>query len=134
MAWSTHKEFLNCIQQSWSPNKDLEANKTTVEESLMAWNRETFGNVFHRKKRLLARIKGVQQCLAQQATTNLIKLDRKLRNELEATLQQEELIWYQRSREEWITSGDCNTRFFHIATSVKNNKAKVESLCSDDGN
>ena len=33
-----------------------------------------------------------------------VKLDRKLRKELEDTLNQEELVWFQRSREEWIES------------------------------
>lgn len=53
------------MQHSWFPDKDLEVNKTAVAESLMAWNKKTFGNVFYRKKHLLARIKGVQGCLAQ---------------------------------------------------------------------
>lgn len=57
----------------------------------------------------------------------------KLREELQSTLHQEELIWYQHSREEWITSGDCNTKYYHTATSVKKNKVKINSLRTESG-
>lgn len=64
---------------------------------------------------------------------DLIRLERKLRKELQSTLQHEELLWYQRSREEWITSGDSNTKFYHTATSVKKNKTRINSLLSEEG-
>ncbi|XP_031119046.1 uncharacterized protein LOC116022462 [Ipomoea triloba] len=133
LAWSTHEDFMNFVRRSWADDKHLEENKNAMAKALPIWNRDTFGNVFHRKKRLLARIKGVQQRLASQVRNDLLRLERKLRKELQTTLYQEELIWFQRSREEWITSGDCNTKFYHTATSIRKNRVKISSLRDSDG-
>ncbi|XP_019173843.1 PREDICTED: uncharacterized protein LOC109169419 [Ipomoea nil] len=101
-AWTTHPKFQDFIGQMWSTTGELESEKKSVAEALQAWNRNVFGNIFQRKNRTLARLKGVQRCLCTKVTPNLLRLERKLREELENTLYQEELLWYQRSREEWI--------------------------------
>ncbi|XP_019167321.1 PREDICTED: uncharacterized protein LOC109163057 [Ipomoea nil] len=92
MAWATHTTFKAVVDANWNKNLDLESNKSK------------------RKKRLIARIEGIQRKVTQSTRSDLIKLNRKLQMELEETLYQEELIWFQRSREEWITSGYRNTR------------------------
>ncbi|XP_019186483.1 PREDICTED: uncharacterized protein LOC109181186 [Ipomoea nil] len=134
MAWSAHHLFHSFIHQTWNKDIDLELNKSLMAQALTVWNKETFGNISHRKRRLTARLGGIQRRLAEQCSPNLIKLDRKLRNELEDVLYQEELLWFQRSREQWIVSGDCNTHFYHVATSVKNNSSKISKLREDSGN
>ncbi|XP_019173717.1 PREDICTED: uncharacterized protein LOC109169292 [Ipomoea nil] len=101
LAWSTHPSFLSVIKDNWNCATDLDYNKRRMTEVLPRWNKEIFGNVFQRKRRLLSRIEGTQRGISLNARSDLIRLDRKLRNELDNTLYQEELIWFQRSREEW---------------------------------
>ena len=48
-------------------------------------------------------------------------------------LQQEELLWFQRSREEWIKSKDRNTKFYHASTSIRKSKNKIGTLKNNDG-
>lgn len=133
LAWATHQGFQPLVRQNWNAATDLESNKAQMAKALTSWNNSTFGNIFHRKKRLLARLKGIQTSIAQQYRSDLIKLERKLRKELDDTLHQEELIWFQRSREDWLVSGDCNTRFYHIATTIKSSNTGVCKLRTDDG-
>jgi hypothetical protein len=40
-----------------------------------SWNKLEFGNIFHRKRRLLARINGVQKALARHPSDSLLKLE-----------------------------------------------------------
>lgn len=85
------------------------------------------------KNRLLARLNGIQKAIARNHHNGLLNLDRKLRRELEITLHQEELYWFQRSKEEWICSGDKNTKFYHAATNVKKLRSRITQLKTDSG-
>ncbi|XP_074289408.1 uncharacterized protein LOC141614562 [Silene latifolia] len=82
-------------------------------EDAMTWNAEIFGNIFKQKKNLLARIEGCQRSLALGRKSNIIKLEANLRRELDEILAREELLWYQKSRLEFIKDGDRNTAYFH---------------------
>ncbi|XP_031101934.1 uncharacterized protein LOC116005836 [Ipomoea triloba] len=55
--WTTHKDFNKCVQQAWNSEKELDENIAATPASLSSWNIHVFGNVFYRKKRILARIK-----------------------------------------------------------------------------
>lgn len=41
-------------------------------------------------------------------------LEKKLQHELNELLQQEELMWFQRSRANWLRDGDHNTKYYHL--------------------
>ncbi|XP_031098763.1 uncharacterized protein LOC116002705 [Ipomoea triloba] len=94
-AWTIHKDFRSCVRDSWLPNRDLEDNKTAMAVALIEWNKRSFGNIFQRKKRLMARLKGIQTHLSLHVRQDLINLEKKLSKELEITLHQEELVWFQ---------------------------------------
>nr|TKS12411.1 hypothetical protein D5086_0000063400 [Populus alba] len=62
-----------------------------------------------------------------------------LRREYNVVLQQEEMLWYQKSREKWVRYGDRNTKIFHTPTSTRRKKHCVHGLflspgefCTDD--
>ncbi|KAK9090350.1 hypothetical protein Sjap_023527 [Stephania japonica] len=77
------------------------------------WNKECFGNIFHKKKVVLTRLDGLQKALETHTTKNLRELDKSLREELEHILTQEELLWLQRPNSDWGTLRDRNTKYFH---------------------
>ena len=58
------------------------------------WNKENFGNIFKRKRHLLARLNGIQHALEKFNSNRLLELESKLKMELETILSQEELLWY----------------------------------------
>lgn len=69
-----------------------------MANELQEWNKREFHNIFKEKRTLMARIAGVQRCLAENRTRKHIILEAKLRKELDEVLHQEELLWYQKSR------------------------------------
>lgn len=85
-------------------------------------------------KELIARIDGVQRSLNHQPRNHLIKTDRKFLKELDKVLEQEELFWFQKSRENWIVSGDRNTKFYLASALVRRSRNKIEALKDDNGN
>ena len=58
----------------------------------------------------------------------MLKLEKKIQQELDIVLNQEELLWFQKSREEWITSGDRNTRYYQASTLAKRDRNRTDSL------
>ena len=42
-------------------------------------------------------------------------------------------MWFQRSREEWIRSGERNTKFYHAAIRIRQSMKKIDSLKNERG-
>nr|GMC69261.1 uncharacterized protein LOC109193611 [Ipomoea batatas] len=81
--------------------------------------RTSFGNIDKRKRRVLAHLEGIQKRIGTSLNDNMIKLERKLKKELEDILYQEEHTWYQRSQEDWIVPRDRNIKFYHAVTKLR---------------
>ncbi|XP_075475200.1 uncharacterized protein LOC142505939 [Primulina tabacum] len=127
-AWLTHEDFPNVIREEWDTNEPLEDNVVKTANVLPIWNRTTFGDIYRNKRRLIARIEGIQKILNIRPNRGLIKLEKRLRDDLDTVLQQEELLWCQKSREEWIILGDRNTKFYHASTLARRSRIRIGSL------
>lgn len=123
-AWTTHVNFDKVVSEVWNEDTSIMTNVNHLATAFTEWNRSTFGNIHARKRKLVARLKGIQKAMAVSWHNGLMKLNKKLGAELEEVLNQEELLWYQRSRENWIHTGDRNTKFYHISTKVRQKKKK----------
>jgi len=132
-AWFTHKGLAEVIKSSWDSKAHIMTNVSHLTDVLAKWNKDTFGNIFHKKKIVLARLGGIQTKLAISYHGGLAKLEKKLSDEYQEILYQEELLWFQRSREEWIISGDRNTAYYHAATTIRKARNKITSLRDDTG-
>ncbi|KAL7171208.1 hypothetical protein ACSBR2_035953 [Camellia fascicularis] len=134
-AWLCHPTFPEVVQLSWL-NKDFKLLEAinNFTQNVKTWNREVFGNIFKRKRNLLARIEGIQKNQAQVFSHNLHILEKDLLKQFNSTFFQEEILWFQKSRNKWLTLGDNNTRFFHMSTLTKRRKLKIHVLKDDNGN
>ena len=54
-------------------------------------------------------------------------------NDYNQTLLQKELLWFQKSRSNWVQFGDRNTKYFHTTTIIRRRKNRVEALRREDG-
>jgi len=59
------------------------------------------------------KLKQVQHKLETIDSTHLTMTEASLQKEYNDVLRQEEILWYQKSRENWVKLGDRNTSFFH---------------------
>lgn len=61
----------------------------------------------------------------------LRKLESKLQINLDKLLYQEELMWFQRAKVQWMVNGDRNTKFYHTKF-VQRRREKVINMIKDD--
>ncbi|KAF1869450.1 hypothetical protein Lal_00022895, partial [Lupinus albus] len=133
-AWTTHKDYLGFVQEAWNHGvRDVVGGLTRVKDELIFFNKTIFGNIFRRKRRVEARLRGIQRTLEEIGDSDLIKLEAQLRREYYHIMIQEELLWFQKSREHWVKFGDKNTKFFHYQTIVWRTRNKIHGLFLDDG-
>lgn len=81
----------------------------------------------------MARLSGIQCALSQAAPSILLKLETKFRGELDDVLKQDEMLWFQQSREEWITSEDLNMKFYHASLVTRKRRNHIFMLQNDEG-
>ena len=96
--WLSDPSFPNVVKQAWQqPRKLLEAIEVFSRQASL-WNKNHFGNIFQKKKRVLARLDGVQRALAIQPSASLVVLENQLMKELDVVLEQERDLWALKSR------------------------------------
>lgn len=94
-AWTIHDDFPEIVANAWKKEGMFQDKVNATRDALVKWNTESFGNIHKRKRRLEARLEGLQRHLEVKRSNNLIKLETKIRKELEDVLHQEELLWIQ---------------------------------------
>lgn len=58
-AWLTHDDFKRFMQCSWSHNLPWNDHMQKFKHDLERWNKDTFGNIFARKRRLLRKLESI---------------------------------------------------------------------------
>lgn len=58
--WCNHSDFPNLVNHAFPEGSNLTIATLNFEDRARVWNKEMFGNIFHRKKHILARIVGVR--------------------------------------------------------------------------
>lgn len=82
---------------------------------------------------MLNEIKRIQDQLDSTPTDDLLEKEKSLLKEFDVILKQEEMNWYQKSREKLLAAGDRNTIFFHTSTIIRRRRNRIEMLKADGG-
>ncbi|XP_023926429.1 uncharacterized protein LOC112037833 [Quercus suber] len=93
--WLLHPDFYRIIREAWPEGANLTVATTEFTRKAKKWNYEVFGNLFAKKKRVLARL-----------------------NEYSSILLQEEEFWALKSRINVAAFGDRNTSYFYMNTMI----------------
>lgn len=133
-SWLLNQNLKDVVRNNWFAEKDFPSTLARCAAGLTHWNNHDFGNIFKRKRRLQARLLGIQTAIDSGLPGNLARLEHKLLEEYNDVLLHEQVLWFQKSREEAATLQDRNTRFFHLSTINKRQKSVIRSLKDDRGN
>lgn len=119
------------LSRNWRQEGNLMENLTDLAAEAKEWNQvKTF---FLRKRRLGARLAGIQKAMESHSTRNLCKLEGEIRDELERVLTQEEMLWNRCRGVDWINFGDRNSSIFHQKWKSENKKIMINWLQQEEG-
>lgn len=133
-SWITHENFSSFMARAWPRSAPWCGQLPYFQGSLKVWNKRVFGSIFDRKNGLIRRLEAVSEKLIANPTADLERAHKRLWQEYEHVLMQEEILWFQKSRSKWISFGDRNSRFFHGVTVVRRRKNSFDLLQDDNGN
>nr|XP_023904703.1 uncharacterized protein LOC112016374 [Quercus suber] len=84
--WLSDLSFPGIVSQAWINARNLKESITRFTKDATSWNKNQFGNIHGNKRRILARIYGVQRAIALNPSASLINFESKLHRELEVIL------------------------------------------------
>lgn len=108
------------------------AKTKSLTAALKNWNDNVFGNIFKRKRKLLNRLAGIQNCMDRGTNPFLLNLEAGIIKEYEELRDQEATFWHQKSRDQWLKDGDRNTKFCHLTTLIRRRRNKIVGLYDDN--
>ncbi|XP_075659045.1 uncharacterized protein LOC142628901 [Castanea sativa] len=121
------------VSKAWSHNRNLVDSIDTFTKDAALWNKNSFGNVHAKKKRVLARLYVVQRALSNRPSASLIELEKSFHLELGTILDQERDLWALKSRINWKIQGDRNTSFYHIFVLARRKRNCIASIKNSVG-
>lgn len=98
------------------------------------WNKEEFGNIMEEKQKLEKEMETIQQKIISEGRDE--ELSRKegiLIGKIEERRKQEEILWRQKSRVNWLREGERNTKFFHQEMIQYRHRNKISSIKNAEG-
>ena len=96
-AWLKHDGFKELLQNSWKTDVSTPNALSGLRRTLQKWNREVFGMVQQKKEKLVTDIKAVQDLIELAPTDVMLTKEADLITELDGVLEQEEVLWFQKS-------------------------------------
>lgn len=132
MPWTAHPNFKEIISSSWERGSNILEAIKCFQQATSKWNTEMFGHIGKKKRTLLARLNGIHRALEQRSSNHLRIIEAELLKEYENILMQEELLWFQKSRREWIQFGDRNIKYYRYKTKARQHRNMIEMLKLDE--
>uniref|UniRef100_A0A803Q0M3 Reverse transcriptase domain-containing protein n=1 Tax=Cannabis sativa TaxID=3483 RepID=A0A803Q0M3_CANSA len=135
-AWSRDPGCRRIIDEAWNIAIDgfhsfmICRRLHSTAQALSKWNREVFGHCQFKLQALERLLTEVQNRIP---TKENVELEGSIMLEIDEVEKRLESIWKQKSRENWLKEGDCNTKFFHASVAVRRKRSFIWAIKKEDG-
>lgn len=131
MSWTLEEEYQQIIEEAWNavPTENTRSKLSKCRTSRLRWSKGKSGRIVVFIKQKTKELEVLQQ---QEGPKNSEEI-RKLNGEIEVLLEQEDLRWKQRAKQNWYKSGDRNTQFFHAWANQRRRINIIQKIRDIDG-
>eukprot|EP00253_Pinus_taeda_P035368 PITA_35368 len=140
--WLRNPQFLEKAEEWWTQSTLQRKGKMhtfqlklkELRGNIKKWNKEEFGNIMEEKQRLEQEMEEIQQTIIIEGRLEeSCKTEGILISKLEERRKQEEILWRQKSRINWLREGERNTKFFHHARVQHRQRNRILSIKNEAG-
>lgn len=135
--WTRHEAYDDMVKDVWD-RQELEGSSVVglcnklkrVSVDIKRWSLEVFGSVRKEIKTLQCNL---EEAKLRSLNTGCSTETRNIEDRLHELYEREEIMYKQRSRVDWLSAGDRNTKYFQNRESHRRRKNTVRSLQKEDG-
>ncbi|XP_030958490.1 uncharacterized protein LOC115980375 [Quercus lobata] len=73
--WLSDPSFPNVANQAWRQSRKLSKAMEAFSKEAIVWNKNHFRNIFGKKRRIMAQLRGIQMAMASNPSSSLIILE-----------------------------------------------------------
>ncbi|XP_057792367.1 uncharacterized protein LOC131009155 [Salvia miltiorrhiza] len=134
--WLRHDQCKSFEEECWAAGgtissiTDMNGKLEDMGREFKAWEKNVSGHVRKRCSKIRKELTELQKSHCDAATKNDQK---QLESELDELLKQDEMMWKQRSRADWLAEGDRNTGFFHRIAEGRKKRNFIREIHGADG-
>ncbi|CAL1370983.1 unnamed protein product [Linum trigynum] len=132
-AWMVHNDFGRVLSTSWERGHTFPVSSEVLTGELTNWNKVTFGHILHRKRKLARRLRVLEAANERVGSVASREEESAVRKEMETTLCQEHIMFFQKSRAQWVVHGDKNSRFNHLSTLKRRSFNRIRGRRNNQG-
>lgn len=120
--WLSHTDFIQLIEKWWNEPVGIRGTKMYrlqrklryIKDKIKIWNKTVFGNIFKEKANLEEQLEEIPKgWITGDINSKTVNKQKMLMQQWQICCQQEETLWKQKSRIQWIKEGEQNTKLFH---------------------
>lgn len=134
-VWTKYEECREIVRRTWV-GTGREGRRTLTEKmgeclsKLEQWSKGKYNGSI--RGAIARKENEIQGILNQGNQSNDPEVGR-LEKELEILLEDDEIYWKQRAREDWLNWGDRNTKWFHLKASCREKANRIRGMYNENG-